>query len=207
MQSLYIIGDSISVHYAPILEQYLRGVFRCIHREGEQEALRNLDLPMGANAGVSTRVLDFVRGKRARSGIDADILLLNCGLHDIRTDPVTGLRKTPLRSYVANLEAIVDEVAAMKPRLVWVRTTPCDEAVHNKPGAEFHRFGADVITYNAAADAVMQQHGVPSIDLNTFTANLDTGPSLYCDHVHFPMPIREKQAAFIAGSLMSTHSG
>lgn len=202
MRSLYVIGDSISVHYAPFLERYVAGVFRCIHREGEAEALRNLDLPMGANAGDSARVLDFVRGKRARGGIDADILLLNCGLHDIRADPVTGARKTSLADYAANLEEIVGEVAAMKPRLVWVRTTPCDEATHNRPGAEFHRFGADVIAYNAAADAVMARRGVASIDLHTFTANLDAGASLYCDHVHFPVHIREKQAAFIAGWLM-----
>ncbi|HEY9248318.1 MAG TPA: SGNH/GDSL hydrolase family protein [Rariglobus sp.] len=202
MKSLYIIGDSISVHYAPYLERYVRGVFCCIHREGEAEALHNLDLPMGANAGDSTRVLDFVRGKRARGGIDADVLLLNCGLHDIRTDPVTGHRKTSLAGYAANLEGIVGEVAAMKPRLVWVRTTPCDEAVHNKPGSGFYRFGADVIAYNAAADAVMKRRGVPSIDLHTFTANLGASSSLYCDHVHFHEHIREKQAAFIAGWLM-----
>ena len=61
----------------------------------------------------------------------------------------------------------------------------------------FHRFVADCLAYNDAADRVMAEAGVPSIDLFTFTRNL--GPDLYCDHVHFVEPIREKQAAFIAG--------
>ena len=82
-------------------------------------------------------------------------------------------------------------------RLVWIRTTPCDERVHNRPGMDFHRFAADCDAYNAAADAVMAAAGVPVIDLHTFTRNL--GPDLYCDHVHFHEQVREKQAAFIAG--------
>jgi len=45
---------------------------------------------------------------------------------------------------------------------------------------------------------------VPVIDLNTFTLNL--GADLYCDHVHYHEPIREKQAAFIAGWLADYQS-
>lgn len=45
----------------------------------------------------------------------------------------------------------------------------------------------------------MKQSNVPIIDLYTFTANL--GTDLYCDHVHFHDPIRQKQASFIAGWL------
>ena len=73
--------------------------------------------------------------------------------------------------------------------MVWVRTTPCDEAVHNKPTSSFHRFAADGNAYNAAADTIMADAGIPMIDLHTFTVNL--GDDLYCDHVHFPVPIRE----------------
>jgi len=202
MQSLYIIGDSISVHYAPFLAQYTKDIFHCVHRQGDAEALNNLDIPMGANAGDSGKVLEFVRAKRARGGIDADLLLFNCGLHDIRTDPATGQKKTPLKDYAANLQAILDEIAAMKPRPVWIRTTPCDSTIHNTRVKEFHRFGADVITYNSAADTVMEQRGISVIDLHRLTTNLDAGLSLYFDHVHFPVHIREKQAAFIAGCLM-----
>ena len=63
----------------------------------------------------------------------------------------------------------------------------------------FHRFVADCAAYNAVADRIMNAAGVPVIDLFTFTRNL--GPELFCDHVHFHVNIREKQAAFIAGWL------
>ncbi len=202
MQSIYLIGDSISVHYAPFLAHYLKNFLHCVHRQSEAEALHNLDLPMGANAGDSSMMLDFVRGKRARGGIDADLILFNCGLHDVRTDPVTGQKKTPIANYASNLHAILDEMAVMKPQPIWVRTTPCEAIVHNAREKDFHRFGTDVITYNSAADAVMKQRGICVIDLHQFTTNLDAGTSLYFDHVHFPVHIREKQAAFIAGYLM-----
>ena len=161
-----------------------------------------MDLPMGANAGDSSKVLDFVRGKRSRGEIDADLILFNCGLHDIRTDPVTGRKKTSLADYTANLQAILREIAEMKSRPIWISTTPCEATVHNSRANEFHRYGADVITYNSAADAVMKAHGIPVIDLHRFTTKLDAGLALYADHVHFPVHIREKQAAFIAGYLM-----
>jgi hypothetical protein len=205
MQSIYLIGDSIAVHYEPFLTQYTKNVFRCVHRQGEAEALNNLDLPMGANAGDSGMVLEFLRGKRARGGIDADLILLNCGLHDIRTDPATGQKKTPLEVYRANLEAIVDEISVLRPRLLWVRTTPCDEKIHNTRIKEFYRFGEDVTTYNFTADTVMKKRGISVIDLHQFTKNLDAGPSLFSDHIHFPVHIREKQAAFIAGYLLGIY--
>ena len=47
----------------------------------------------------------------------------------------------------------------------------------------------------------MAAAGIPAIDLHGFTASI--GPELYCDHVHFHEPVREKQAAFIAGWLMA----
>ncbi len=92
----------------------------------------------------------------------------------------------------------------MRPALVWVRTTPCDEQVHNRPGMSFHRFAADCATYNRAADQIMTEAGVPALDLHTFTGNL--GPDIYCDHVHFHEHVREKQGAFIAGWLAAWQS-
>ena len=194
---IYLIGDSISLQYGPHLKNYLRGIAECSRQEEAHETLLNLNDPQGANAGDSSMVLAFVRAKAETGGIDADLVLFNCGLHDIKTHPSTGARQIPLDRYRANLRAIVDILATMKPKPVWIRTTPCDEAVHNRRCSEFHRFSRDGVAYNQAADQVMGEAGVPSIDLYTFTLNL--GPDLYCDHVHFHEPIREKQGAFIAG--------
>lgn len=196
---IYIIGDSISIHYGPYLQQQLSGVMEYARKEGESEALLNLDKPQGANGGDSSLVLAFVQAQAMAGGFDADLLLVNCGLHDIKTDPGTGKKQVAIAEYEKNLRALVAVTAKLRPRLVWIRTTPCDERVHNTPRMGFHRFAADCDAYNAVADRIMREAGVPVIDLCTFTRNL--GPDLYCDHVHFHVHVREKQAAFIAGWL------
>lgn len=198
---VYVLGDSISIHYGPFLKQYLNGAMEYARKEGEAEALLNLDRPQGANGGDSAMVLAFLKALLAAGGIDADLLLVNCGLHDIRRDPATGQAQVAIADYEANLRAIVATAGRLRPRLIWMRTTPCDEQVHNRPGLGFQRFARDCDAYNAVADRVMAEAGVPAIDLHSFTRNLGQGRELFCDHVHFHEHIREKQAAFIAGWL------
>lgn len=213
---VYVVGDSISIQYGPYLEAALHGVMDYARKAGEdeageEEALHNLDVPQGANGGDSSMVLAFLEAKAATDGINADLLLLNCGLHDIKTDPATGAKQVPIGQYAQNLERIVQSVRNMGLILIWIRTTPCDETIHNHASMAFHRFAADCQTYNAVADRIMRDHGVPIIDLYTFTQNLRPLPSeqatqnqpddLYCDHVHFHDHIRRQQAAFIAGWL------
>ncbi len=170
----YVLGDSISLAYGPYLEQYLQGVMEYARKEGDEEAHLNLDDPQGANGGDSSMVLSFLQAKAAAEGIDADVLLLNCGLHDLRTDPSTGKKQIPLERYQDNLRSIITIVGTMRPKLIWIRTTPCDEKVHNRHPVGFHRFAADCEAYNRAADCVMAEAGVPIIDLFSFTNNLGT---------------------------------
>jgi lysophospholipase L1-like esterase len=196
---IFVIGDSISMHYGPYLKQYLNGIAEYDRKEGDEEAMLNLDIPQGANGGDSSMVLTYLKAKNKAGGIDADFLLLNCGLHDIKTDIETGEKQITIENYKENMLAILEFVSSMKQKLVWIRTTPCDEVIHNKPDKPFHRFAADCSAYNQVSDEIMAKAGIPSIDLYTFTSNLGKGSDLYCDHVHFPDHIREKQAAFIAG--------
>lgn len=197
---IYLIGDSISIHYGPYLNDYLKGLIEYSRKEGEEEALLNLDRPQGANGGDSSMVLEFLKAKAEAGGIDADVVLINCGLHDIKTDPRTGAKQVPIEQYKQNLRSIVRLVRQMGKKMIWITTTPCDERVHNRQGMAFHRFASDCIAYSAVAENVMKNSGVPVLDLFTFTCNL--GSDLYCDHVHFHDHIRRLQAAYIAGWLM-----
>jgi lysophospholipase L1-like esterase len=79
---IYVLGDSISIQYGLYLQKYLEGVMEYNRKQGDEEALLNLDKPQGANGGDSGMVLSFLRARAASGGIDADLLLLNCGLHD-----------------------------------------------------------------------------------------------------------------------------
>lgn len=196
---LYVLADSISLHYGPFLKAYLRGGMEYSRKEGEEEALLNLDNPQGSNGGDSEMALSFLKAKARVGGIDADIMLLNCGLHDIKTDPRSGRKQVPIGQYENNLEAILETLGRRRPRPVWITTTPFDEVRHNRAGLDFQRYSADHKEYNRVADRVMERRGVPVVDLCGFTLNL--GGEIYCDHVHFREPIREKQAAFIAGWL------
>jgi lysophospholipase L1-like esterase len=199
---LFVVGDSISMQYGPHLERFVAGAFTYARKGGpEMEAVRRTGLMQDANGGDSAAVLAYLEAVAAAGAVSADVLLLNCGLHDIKTDPATGARQVPPAQYRAYLERIVPLGRRLARTLVWVRTTPADEAVHNRrPGIAFHRFAADVLAYNAAADAVMAAAGVPVVDLFTFTQRL--GADLFCDHVHFHDAVREKQAAFLAGWLL-----
>jgi lysophospholipase L1-like esterase len=198
---LFVLGDSISIQYGPYLEQYLTGRFHYARKQGTEPALQHLDPPHDANGGDSSQVLAYLRAMQVHGGIPADVLLLNCGLHDLRTIPAMDDKQVTPTQYEANLLAIIETARAMGLKVIWVRTTPVVDEMHNagRPDTEFHRYAADCDVYNSIADGVMRLTNVPSIDLYTFTRNL--GPDVYCDHVHFHEHVREKQAAYIAGWL------
>ncbi len=196
---IFIIGDSISIHYGPYLKTFLQGIMEYSRKEGEDEALLNLDNPQGANGGDSSMVLNFLESKINSGGIDADLIMVNCGLHDIKKYHEKETCQISIDDYASNLKEIVKTVAKLNKKMVWVRTTPCDENIHNEKSKTFHRFEADCESYNEVADNIMKNNEISSIDLNTFTNNL--GTDLYCDHIHFKESVREKQAAFIAGFL------
>ncbi len=198
---IYVLGDSISIHYGSYLEKYLKNVVEYSRKEGEEEALLNLDNPQGANGGDSSMVLKFLQEKSKSGGINADFLLLNCGLHDIKVYDDDNIKQVDPGLYESNLKAIVKIVSTMGLKLIWIRITPVSDTVHNSGNAGFKRFSVDVDAYNEIADAVMKDAGISSIDLNTFTGNLGDMLDLYEDHIHFKEHVREKQAAFIAGCL------
>ncbi|MCK5801511.1 MAG: SGNH/GDSL hydrolase family protein [Lentisphaeria bacterium] len=199
MKSAFVVGDSISMHYGPYLEQYLQGWCGYSRKSDGDAALQSLGGTQSANGGDSSAVLTYLQAVRDVGKLTADTLLVNCGLHDIKTEPASGARQIPINLYGQNLTGIVEIASEMGVELIWIRTTPAVDEIHNKPGSTFHRFTADCAAYNAVADAVMAENGVPAIDLFGFTSRL--GDDVFCDHVHFHPHIREKQAAYIAGWL------
>jgi lysophospholipase L1-like esterase len=192
---LFVLGDSISLHYAPHLARELGKSWECERKPGREE---NPDQGTGPNGGDSAAVSAYLAERLTSGGIAADWLLLNCGLHDIKSDRQTGRLQVALPDYAANLRAALETVRQLGLRPIWVRTTPVVEALHNAvPGPkDFNRFAQDVVTYNAAADRIMGAGHVPDIDLFSFTAPLL--PEGTYDGVHFNEAVRARQAEFIA---------
>lgn len=201
MIRIFVLGDSISIQFGPYLEKALAGRFAYDRKRAPdgKQAEDDLDFPQGENGGDSAMCLGYLRHRRKHDPILADVLLLNCGLHDIKTDPETGLRQVPLEQYRQNLREILDEAKAMGLKVVWFRTPPVVDEIHNTRCKSFHRFAADVDRYNLTADVVMTEAGVPSIDLHGFC--LSQVPEMLIDHVHYNDIAREAQAAFIAAEL------
>jgi lysophospholipase L1-like esterase len=200
MREVFVIGDSISIQYGPYLRTLLEGSLKYDRKRGEDQALVNLDKPVGANGGDSSRVLAYIKEQQAQ-GRKWDILLINCGLHDIKTDPASAEKQVPLEAYRSNLEAIADISMQMSNQLVWVRTTDALEHIHNSKSRSFHRFHEDVAAYNRTADELMAKRGIPSIDLYSFSQKF--GEEAFCDHVHYSEDVRKLQAAYIAGYLQA----
>lgn len=202
LPKLFVVGDSISVGYSPHLQKMTAGLFQFYDRKtGMEEALKNLDIPIGSNTGDSAMVLKYLRTMLQKSAWRPDILVLNCGLHDIKT--TNGTRQIPLRAYRRNLIAIVRLLADHGVHIIWVRTTPVLAKLHNTRMDRFKRYARDVVKYNAVADKIMNAAGIITIDLHTFTPKLGNGPAIYRDHVHYYPEIEALQAAYIAGFLQA----
>ncbi len=157
---VYSIGDSISLGYLAVLVMPLAERYAVVH--------------CPANAGPSTRIAENLDDWLA--GYDPDVVLLNCGLHDVARDEDEPA--TPADQYEANLRDIVARLQglAYSPRLIWARTTP---VIHE------HQQNEDVIAYNEIADAVMAERKVESIDLYRAVMDNDPEALLAPDGVHF----------------------
>ncbi|WP_376769465.1 SGNH/GDSL hydrolase family protein [Paenibacillus plantarum] len=201
---MFVLGDSISIDYGVYLEKMLESELMYDRKKDQYAINENQDLPnamRGANGGDSGMVLQYLSYLVSNRLFNHSILLLNCGLHDIKRNPSTGELQVPLEQYEANLQDILQLMQPLPVRIIWVRTTPVDDAIHEEQIKKFVRYNRDVIHYNEVADRIMEAAGVKTIDLYRFTQKLGDSKMLFCDHVHYVPQIQKQQAAFIAGYL------
>ncbi|MBD2844084.1 SGNH/GDSL hydrolase family protein [Paenibacillus sp. IB182496] len=206
MKTLFVIGDSISIQYGPALRAMVEGSYVYDRKGARGPEDTDLDRPAQMNGGDSARVLEYVCERDAegfwKPGM---VLLLNCGLHDIKTDPATGKVQVEIADYQRNLRAVFELMQRRGVEGVWVRTTPVEDARHNdRPGMAFHRFNRDTIAYNETADALVAEFGWYSIDLYGFSERLIAwlgADEVYVDHVHFSERVHGLQAAYLCGAL------
>lgn len=196
---VFVIGDSISIHYGPYLHKYLAKKFEYDRKCDKGEAMADLNIPVGANGGDSRMVLDYLKTLNADSEFSTDYLLINCGLHDVKTHRQTGKVQITTDEYRQNLDSIYQITKQMGVKLIWINSIPVNDSVHNAAQVGFYRYNRDAIRYNAIADSLFRSHNVPIIDLYRFSAKFPK--EAYMDHAHYHPPYRELQAAFIAGFL------
>ncbi len=200
LRSVFVIGDSISIHYGPYLRKMIKDKFNYDRKRGIKEALNDLDRSVGANAGDSNMVLAYLTDENDKN-IKYDILLINCAMHDIRVDRNSLEKQVKENEYKNNLSKMIDIAKDMSNKVIWVTSTPLNETIHNSRKEGYLRFSKDLETYNNIAKEVITSKNVEEIDLYSFTKSL--GEEIYCDHVHFTEEVRKLQGAYIAGYLES----
>ncbi len=199
MRSIFVIGDSISIHYGPYLKKLVYDKFN-YSRKGDTHFVDDISKSGEVNAGNSKMVLEYLE-KILKANIKYDIVLLNCGLHDIRVDRNSFKIAINEESYRSNLQKIIDVLKKLSNEIIWISSTSINEEVHNKRLGGYLRYEKDVIKYNFIAEKVMLKNKIPIIDLNSYTNSL--GKDIYVDHAHFKENIRELQADFIFDSLLN----
>ncbi len=194
---IFVVGDSISMQYGPYLEEYFQGVAGYQRKTDNAGLDPEVGVPQGPNGGDSRMVLEYLKKKLSDPAFHPDYVLLNCGLHDIKTQVKSGKTQVSKEDYRNNLESIIHLLEKEAIQVIWVRTTPVVDSIHNAKQPNFRRYAEDLSAYNDIADEVMLASDIPSIDLYSFTRNL--GVSQFIDHVHYNESTRKLQAAYIAG--------
>ena len=107
MHSVLLIGDSIRLHYQPVVREEL---------QSEAEVIGPAE-----NCETSRKV-------RARFAVwlesyKPDVIHLNCGLHDIRINRGSYEVQVPLAEYIENVDAIIRLAQRRAPVVIWATTT------------------------------------------------------------------------------------
>lgn len=169
------------------------------YRKGDEKeiqvALHDPNNPFGANGGDSRQVIEYMKQMVEQKQI-YDIVLINCGLHDIRTDRNTLKKQIEEQEYEKNINQIIKIGKKISSKVIWIMTTHVDDEIHNARENGYLRYNADVNRYNQIASDVIEQKNIECIDLYHFTKTLEN-KDMYRDHIHFKDEISKKQAYFI----------
>lgn len=151
LPKVVLIGDSIRLGYAPRVADRLAGKANVISSP--------------ANGGDSANVLAHLEEWVIRH--KPDVVHFNCGLHDLKRAKEDGHHQVEIDPYAENLRRIVARIRGeTDAALIFADTTPILDERHARRLADFDRVEADVRRYNAAAEAIMKELGVPVHDLH-----------------------------------------
>lgn len=194
-KSIFVIGDSISILYGPFLREIVHNTYIYDRLRDSSGNDSNLGLNSGANGGDSRMVINHLRILKTKMAF-YDILLINCGLHDIKTDMETGKKVVEKDEYKNNIDTIIVLAKSISDHIIWINCTPVNDSIHNSKNIGFFRYNSDVLEYNEIAKKELVSSNITVIDLYSFSKVFPVSP--YMDHVHYLPEFSKKQAKYIA---------
>ena len=102
---VFIVGDSISMGYAPFVEKELAGRARLARHEGNGGDTRN----------VLSKLDEWLAALDQRPGV----IHANAGLHDLRFWVERGEYQVPLAGYARNMQLLSGKLNATGAKVVW----------------------------------------------------------------------------------------
>ena len=146
--------------------------------------------------------MDYLKVLKLKQTFNPEYLLINCGLHDIKTNTKTGKKQISIGCYISNLDSIINITKEMSLKLIWINTTPVCDSIHNTKNMGFYRFNKDVELYNKISDSICKVNNIPIIDLYSFSSKFPL--SAYKDHVHYESKYQKLQALYITEFIKNT---
>lgn len=199
-REVFLIGDTISVQYGPYLERKIKGEYILKRKNGREQFVFYDDIPLGENGGNSRQVLKYLKESKF-SGRRFDILLLNCGLHDVEINRDCMESEICLDEYINNLEEIASIAQEMSNEVIWINTAPVHEEAHEARWFEPFRYNKDIKLYNYEAEKIMRIREIKVIKMYKLLEQIER--DIHWDHVHFIDEIRILQANIIACELFN----
>ena len=169
MLKVTLIGDSISGGYAPVVADRL---------EGTAEVNR----PQAAG-GTSGYILAMLEEWCVKD--PADVIHLNCGLHDIVCLYGPHRNRIPITAYRENVRTILDTLVEFTDaEIIWATTTPVNEQAYlDRRGLVCKE--DDVVAYNQASVAAASELGVTVNDLHAAVMAAGRDALLRDDGIHY----------------------
>ena len=186
-----ILGDMKVSGYGVYLKAELDGKMELDSKHARPDlGIFGLEDP---NGRTSRHVLAYLEYEINEEKRKFDIIMINCGIHDINDGTV------PLEEYKSNLKKIIALVKANANDVVWCMTSPAP--------MDATSFYKNVPVYNYEAAKIMIENEIFIVDLFSITKSygaveaITQGPG----DVHFNPEISEKQGIDIAKIMMENY--
>ena len=187
LPKVVLLGDSIRLGYAPIVQKLL---------EGKAEIISNK--PNGGDSNNTLKNLDEWAIKH-----QPQVIHVNCGIHDTKKTKGKEQFQVSPEQYEANLRKIVERLRKeTKATLIFALTTPIidDRAAKTREKAEYELLDASIQKYNDIARKVMKELDVPVNDLRAVVFP-DRDKLMNADGTHFTGEGSNKLAAAVADAV------